>query len=209
MTFAPLNHPNQLNPENFTLLLDELQKACLRFNTSQTPKRSLLIRDFWFLVEDGNTLVDIFVEPSPGHSGLTPFPPPEEAVSLDECLSLHQFLLEDGCLNHFDDEVGVRVGSLGIEPPLRSTSHFLSARGQLVTLKTWTKRQGRDRFTVFLDGVTANDTSPTLQLRDGSETFELPLSAVKFAQALIEQPKAAKANAPKTSKGSKRARGKV
>ena len=168
-----------------------------------------MIRDFWFLIEDGSSLVDIFVEPAPGYTGSNPFPPPNEAVTLDECLKLHHFLLEDGCLDRFDDEVGVRVGSLGIEPPLRSLSHFQTARGQVVTLKTWTKRQGRDRFTVFLDDVITDDTSPMLRLKDGSETFELPLAAVKFAQALLEQPKSAKANAPKAPRGSKRAREKV
>jgi ribosome maturation factor RimP len=96
-----------------------------------------------------------------------------------------------------------------MEPPLRTLEHFASAKGQVVTLKTWTKRQGRDRFTVYLDDVIADATSPSLRLKDGTEVFEIPLSAVKFAQALLSQPKSAKANAQKAPKESKRARGKA
>jgi ribosome maturation factor RimP len=209
MNSTPFLHPNQLLPANHHEILGELQKACIRFNETMTPKRALHIRDFWFFVEDGQSLVDIFVEPYPGHTGTSPFPPPEDGVTLDECLPLHQFLLEDGCLNSFDDEVGVRVGSLGVEPPLRTLAHFQASIGQLVTLKTWTKRQGRDRFNMFLDDVTTSESSPALRLKDGSDLLELPLSAVKFAQALLSQPKSAKANAPKAPKGPKRAREKV
>ena len=209
MSISKLLHPSQLSPELFETLLKQIQEACMRFNNKQLPTRPLLVRDFWFLVEDGKSVVDLFVEPTPGHEGTTPFPAPEQAVTLDECLPLHHFLLEDGCLDSFDDEVGVRVGSLGMEPPLRTLEHFRSAKGQLVTLKTWTKRQGRDRFNLFLDDVLTDDTSPSLRLKDGTEFFEVPLAAVKFAQALLEQPKSAKANAPKPQKGSKRAAGKA
>ncbi|MEN9529919.1 MAG: hypothetical protein RI932_1792 [Pseudomonadota bacterium] len=209
MTSNTLLHPSQLTPELFEALLKQLQDACQRFNATSQPERSLMLRDFWFLVEDGQPMLDLFVEPAPGHQGDSPFPPPEQAVTLDECLPLHQFLLEDGCLDAFNDDVGVRVGSLGMEPPLRTLEHFASAKGQVVTLKTWTKRQGRDRFTVYLDDVIADATSPSLRLKDGTEVFEIPLSAVKFAQALLSQPKSAKANAQKAPKESKRARGKA
>lgn len=200
MTTNTLLHPSQLTPELFSALLAGLQTACRSFNQKVNPTRPLHVRDFWFVIEDGQPYVDLFVEPEPGHSGATPFPAPEQAISLDECLPLHQFVLDSGALDAFDDEVGVRVGSLGIEPPLRTLEHFQSAKGYFVTLKTWTKRQGRDRFKMILDDVNSDVASPSLLLRDGTETIDVPLSAVKFAQALLEKPKAAKANAPRTSK---------
>ncbi|NBO38888.1 hypothetical protein EBU99_09925 [bacterium] len=204
MNTSQLLHPSQLTPELYDELLSKLQSACSRYNANNAQIRALKIRDFWFLIEEGKALIDLFVEPEPGHSGTTPFPTPDQAVTLDECLPLHHFLLEDGCLDAFDDEVGVRVGSLGMEPPLRTLEHFQSAKGQVVSLKTWTKRQGRDRFVMFLDDVVADVASPSLRLREGTEVTEVPLSAVKFAQALLEQPKSAKANAPKAPSGSKR-----
>lgn len=200
MTDGKLLHPSQLTAENFEALLIELQKTGETFNQTKFPKRPLHIRDLWFLIEDGQPVVDIFAEPFPGHAGTQPFPAPEDALSLDECLPLHQFLLETGALDAFNDDVGVRVGSLGMEPPLRTLSHFNSAKGYFVTLKTWTKRQGRDRFKMILDDVKSDVATPLLLLREGTETFEVPLSAVKFAQALLEKPKAAKANPPRKSK---------
>lgn len=159
-----------------------------------------MIRDFCFIIEDGQTCLDLYVEPQGILSSATPFPSPDQGLSLDECLPLHQFLLDSGALDAFDDETSVRVGSLGLEPPLRTLAHFESARGFFVTLKTWTKRQGRDRFTLLLDEVRMYDSAPTLLLKDGTTEIEVPLSAVKFAQALLEKPKAAKANAPRKSK---------
>lgn len=200
MSHTPLVHPNQLTPSSFAELLSHIQKACASFNNEKSPSRALHVRDFWFIIEDGQPWVDLFVEPFPGHAGITPFPAPEEALSLDECLPLHQFLLETGALDAFDDEIGVRVGSLGMEPPLRTVEHFVSAKGHFVTLKTWTKRQGRDRFKMLLEDVQSNVSDPLLLLREGTEILEVPLSAVKFAQALLEKPKAAKANAPRPSK---------
>ena len=200
MTDGKLLHPSQLTAETFEPLLSVLQKNCETFNQTKSPKRPLHIRDLWFLIEDGQPVVDIFAEPFPGHAGTQPFPAPEDALSLDECLPLHQFLLDTGALDAFSDDVGVRVGSLGMEPPLRTLSHFNSAKGYFVTLKTWTKRQGRDRFKMILDDVKSDVAAPLLLLQEGTETFEVPLSAVKFAQALLEKPKAAKANPPRKSK---------
>ncbi|MEN9826893.1 MAG: hypothetical protein RI953_2638 [Pseudomonadota bacterium] len=200
MTTPQFSHPSQLSPEVFEVLLRNLQAACEKFNQTQSPTRALHIRDFWFVIEDGQSCLDLFVEPSPGHSGPGPFPEPDQAISLDECFPLHQFLLESGALDTFADSISVRVGSLGMEPPLRTVRHFESAKGHFVTLKTWTKRQGRDRFKMILDDVNADIANPTLLLREGTDLTEVPLSAVKFAQALLEKPKAAKANAPRKSK---------
>ncbi len=204
-----IKHPNELSPETSELLLRHTQNACTRYNKSANPARELHIRDLWFIIDEGSPTLDIFVEPFPGHQGTSPFPEPDQAVTLDECLPLHHFLLSDGCLDSIDDSVGVRVGSLGIDPPLRTQEHFQSAVGQLISLKTWTKRTGRDRFTGTLSGIVAHNTPPTLRLMTGSEEIEVPLSAVKFAQALIEAPKSAKANAPKTQKSPKRGGRKV
>lgn len=204
MTQDKVKHPNELSPEASSQLLNSTQEACLRFNEAVKPLRHLHIRDVWFIIDEGHPTLDIFVEPFPGHAGPTPFPEPNDAVTLDECLPLHHFLLSDGCLDLLDDSVGLRVGSLGIEPPLRTLSQFESAQGQLISLKTWTKRTGRDRFTGTLSGIVTNNTPPSLRLTNGSEEFEIPFSAVKFAQALLEQPKSAKANAPKTLKSPKR-----
>jgi ribosome maturation factor RimP len=200
MSSSKLLHPSQLSPEIFEPILTALQSKCEDFNSHQKPLRRLHIRDFWFIVEDGQTVLDIFAEPWPGHAGPTPFPQPQEALSLDECLPLHQFLLDSGALDAFDDEISIRIGSLGMEPPLRTLAHFESAKGLPVTLKTWTKRQGRDRFSMILDDVKANVAAPSLLLREGTEVIEVPLTAVKFAQALFQKPKAAKANAPRKSK---------
>jgi ribosome maturation factor RimP len=200
MTSLSLLHPSQLTPDFHAKILLDLQNACQTFNQSFNPKRALQVRDFWFYIEDGQTVVDLFVEPLTNDSAAKPFPAPEEAVSLDECFPFHQFLLEDGVLDVFDDSVGVRVGSLGLEPPLRTVAHFKSAQSHLVTFKTWTKRQGRDRFTGSLDEIKVNDSAPSLVLREGTEVIEVPLSAVKFAQVLLEKPKAAQANAPKKSR---------
>jgi ribosome maturation factor RimP len=200
MSSFPLLHPSQLTPETFDKLLGALQNNCAVFNQTQDPLRPIHIRDFWFIIEDGQAVLDIFAEPWPGHSGPTPFPQPQEALSLDECLPLHQFLLESGALDDFSDEISVRIGSLGLEPPLRTVAHFEAAKGHPVTLKTWTKRQGRDRFKSILDDVKTNVDAPSLLLREGTEVIEVPLTAVKFAQALLENPKAAKANAPRKSK---------
>jgi ribosome maturation factor RimP len=200
MSTSQLLHPSQLSPENFEIILSALQRNCSVFNETRSPVRPLHIRDFWFVIEEGQTVLDIFAEPWPGHSGPTPFPDPQEALSLDECLPLHQFLLETGALDDFGDDISIRIGSLGLEPPLRTVAHFESAKGHPVTLKTWTKRQGRDRFNMILDDVKANVTAPSLLLREGTEVIEVPLTAVKFAQALFQNPKAAKANAPRKSK---------
>ncbi|NBW81725.1 hypothetical protein EBR21_08220 [bacterium] len=200
MTTPQFSHPSQLSPDLSGALLQSLQVACEKFNEGQAPARPLHIRDFWFVIEDGQSCLDLFVEPAPGHSGPGPFPEPDQAISLDECFPLHQFLMECGALDAFADSISVRVGSLGMEPPLRTVSHFESAKGHFVTLKTWTKRQGRDRFKMILDDVKADIADPTLLLREGTELTEIPLSAVKFAQALLEKPKAAKANAPRKSK---------
>lgn len=204
MKQTKIKHPNELSPEVAEQLLKSTQSACSRYNQEANPNRELHIRDIWFVIDEGRPTLDIFVEPSPGHSGTTPFPEPEQAVTLDECLPLHHFLLNDGCLDLLDDNIGLRVGSLGMEPPLRTLEHFQSAQGQLISLKTWTKRTGRDRFTGMLSGIIANTTHPSLRLMIGTEEIEVPLSAVKFAQALLEQPKSAKANAPKTQKSPKR-----
>jgi ribosome maturation factor RimP len=200
MNSTQLLHPSQLTPESHDSVLLALQSAAVSFNQQKSPIRPLHVRDFWFVIEDGQAWLDLFVEPLPAHTGPTPFPAPELAVSLDECLPLHHYLLESGALDGFDDNVGVRVGSLGIEPPLRTLAHFEAAKGHFVTLKTWTKRQGRDRFTSLLDDVKADVSTPSLLLREGTEVIEVPLSAVKFAQALLEKPKAAKANPPRKSK---------
>lgn len=200
MTNPQISHPSQLNDDVFFTTLQELQSACQRFNETCSPQRQLHLRDFWFVIEDGQSCLDLFVEPHPGHSGPGPFPEPDQAISLDECYPLHQYLLESGALDNFADAISIRVGSLGMEPPLRTIAHFESAKGHFVTLKTWTKRQGRDRFKMILDDVKADVANPTLLLREGSELTEIPLSAVKFAQALLEKPKAAKANAPRKSK---------
>jgi ribosome maturation factor RimP len=204
MSTPKIKHPNELSPETSERLLQSAQEACTRYNKSTSPARELHIRDVWFVIDEGNPTLDLFVEPFPGHQGTSPFPEPEQAVTLDECLPLHHFLLEDGCLDTVDDNVGVRVGSLGIDPPLRTLAQFETAVGQLISLKTWTKRNGRDRFTGTLSGIVAHSTPPTLRLTIGTEETEVPLSAVKFAQALLEKPKSAKANAPKTQKSPKR-----
>lgn len=209
MNLPKLLHPNQLTPELASSVLQSLQLACATFNTKAQPQRDLHIRDFAFVIEDGQSLLDIYVEPAPGHVGPSPFPPEQLALSLDECLPLHQFLLEEPCLALFDDAIGVRVGSLGIEPPLKTLEHFQSARGHLLTLKTWTKRQGRDRITMILDDVLNDNANPTLRLKDDSESIEVPLTAIKFAQALLSKPKSAKANAHKGQKGLSRARQKA
>jgi ribosome maturation factor RimP len=204
MNLAKIKHPNELSPETAERLLQNTQEACARYNKSASPPRELHIRDVWFVIDEGNPTLDLFVEPFPGHRGTSPFPDPEQAVTLDECLPLHHFLLADGCLDTIDDNVGVRVGSLGIDPPLRTLEQFESAIGQLISLKTWTKRNGRDRIAGTLSGIVAHSTPPTLRLMTGTEEIEVPLSAVKFAQALLEKPKSAKANAPKTPKSPKR-----
>lgn len=204
MNTPKVKHPNDLTPETTAHVLASTQEACSRFNKNTQPQRELHIRDVWFVIDEGNPTLDIFVEPLPGHIGPTPFPEPEQAVTLDECLPLHHFLLADGCLDLFDDNIGVRVGSLGIDPPLRTLEHFQTAVGQLISLKTWTKRTGRDRFTGTLSGIVAQSTHPSLRLMVGTEEIEVPLTAVKFAQALLEKPKSAKANAPKTQKSPKR-----
>mgnify|MGYP003343604274 CR=1 FL=1 len=95
MNLPKLLHPSQLTPELASTVLQALQAACLAYNHKSKPKRDLHIREFAFVIEDGQSLLDIYVEPAPGHSGPSPFPPEPQALSLDECLPLHLGLVHD------------------------------------------------------------------------------------------------------------------
>jgi hypothetical protein len=62
---------------------------------------------------------------------------------------------------------------------------------------------------MILDDVLNDNANPTLRLKEGTDAIDIPLSAIKFAQALLSQPKSAKANAHKGPKGPQRARPKA
>ena len=144
----------------------------------------LRVRDWWIVVDEGVTCLDIFVDK--GHIPATKKTPQPNGLIVDAQISVdalgqfHEFLLNTDALDGFADSLEIRIGTPGAQPFLRDASDFEPWLDCMLHLETWTRAQNRDTYVMLL----ARFTPDLVELQEGSKSFAIPLHDVKYAQAL-------------------------
>ncbi len=85
-------------------------------------------------------------------------------------------------LGPYRDEYAIDVSSPGPEPPLRTPSHFASALGRRVSVRTDTEIDGRSKFR----GQVLSADEGELTLAAGSEPVHIPYGAIVRANLIDE-----------------------
>jgi ribosome maturation factor RimP len=208
MTEQIMSHPSQVSKIVHDEVLAKLRASLVQLK-SAVPEgqnvQAVRIRDWTFVRMGGTTCVQIFLDKGAA----------DPTVNLDECMAVHRWLLDHSdALNCFSDEVSVEVGSPGSEPPLCDPEDYEHALGEMLRLETWTKVNNRDKYVMLLERLEMREDERIVILSEGPHHFEIPLSQVKRAVALLGHPSSpamlAAAAAKKENSGkSKKGKGKA
>ena len=183
----------QITPQVHASLLAALRVGLAHLKergVAQPGTAALRVRDWWIEVDEGAPCLEIYLDKGyvdhPTHpNGMEA----ETRLLLDECAEFHSFLVDEtDLLDVFSDSIHVRVGSPGGEPSLRDEVDFRALVGTAVELRTWTKRENRDRFVMLLHEVLSSPDGVIVVLKEGPHAFPIPLSDVRVAKALPHHP---------------------
>ncbi len=189
-----LSHPKQLTKQIHSEILNILRKELLSLQKNGVTESGILkmrIRNWLFLFEEGEPIVDIIIDKGYSLSDLEANRVPRSAdtnLSFDECTEFHQYLMSTNALDLFADEVNIRVGSPGSEPTLHDLEDFQAAVGDVVTIETWQKISDRSKFTMVLNEICDNKGLKVIVLVEGMHRFEIPLEEIKTAFVLPFHP---------------------
>ncbi len=189
-----LSHPKQLTKQIHSEILNILRKELLSLQKNGVSEPGVLkmrIRNWLFLFEDGEPVVDIIIDKGYSLSDLEANRVPRSAdtnLSFDECTEVHKYLMSTNALDLFADEVNIRVGSPGSEPTLHDLEDFQAAVGDVVTIETWQKISDRSKFTMVLNEICDNKGLKVIVLVEGMHRFEIPLEEIKAAFVLPFHP---------------------
>lgn len=189
-----LSHPKQLTRQIHSEILNTLRSELLNLQKVGVEQPGVLrmrIRNWLFIFEDGEPVVDIIIDKGYSLSDLEANKVPRSAdakLSFDECTEVHQHLMSTNALDLFADEVNIRVGSPGSEPTLYDLEDFQASVGDVVTVETWQKISDRSKFTMVLNEICDNKGHKVLVLMEGVHRFEIPIEEIKMAFVLPFHP---------------------
>lgn len=178
-----LSHPSQLDRDKQTHFLEELRKTLQNFldqSTSEELGQNIRIRDWLFFTEEGHSVVDIILD---RRDGLKSKP-----LSFTECLAVHKHMINLDLFNIFSDDVEIRCGTPGSEPPLRDEDDFKKNQGQMVRVITWQPISGRHKFTMILLEFFVKEGNSGILLGEGSHKYQILLEEIREAFTLPFHP---------------------
>jgi ribosome maturation factor RimP len=135
-----LQNPSDLTYESHQAVWGSLNDIMKDYQ-AQLPssKRVLGLRirtwDFAFDEEEGVPVVDIFLDKDDLSQGLNE----TKVVTFKDCIGFHKYLLNTDFFDIFNDNIEIRIGSLGVPPILGRGKDYKPYVGQMIRVETWSK----------------------------------------------------------------------